>query len=75
MSDLKPDHQRRVLQQSNLPPLPPGRSVMPYQVVSGFQVAREVLSCFSPLDSFTFITYSPQKSPKIIALSAVLPPF
>jgi hypothetical protein len=36
----------------------------PHQVVSRFQVAREVLSCFAPLDSFMFITYSPQKSPK-----------
>ena len=36
----------------------------PHQVVSRFQVACEVLSCFYPLDSFVFITYSPQKALK-----------
>ena len=35
-----------------------------HQVVSRLQVAREVLSCFFPLDSFVFITYSPQNWPQ-----------
>ena len=43
----------------------------PHQVVSRFQVAREVLSCFPSLDSFVFSTYSLQKSLKK-CVSAVL---
>ena len=61
-----------VFHKSNLPYLSEDRRARLYQVVSRFQVAREVLSCFSPLDSFVFITYSPQKALKKFFVSAVL---
>ena len=45
---------------------PTSRKIGPrlHQVVSGFQVIREVLLFFLPLDSFLFITHSPQKALK-----------
>ena len=52
---------------------PTSRKIGPnlHQVVSGFHVVREVLSCSPPLDSFLFITHSPKKALKIF-VSTVL---
>ena len=73
MSNVKSDRYHRDLHESNLPITSQKNGLGPHQLVSDISGLPWGIISFA-LDSYLFITYSPQKAQKNISISTVLSP-